>query len=173
MCNQARASLKSLQILGNSIHGINFAQWRLVYNTVCLPMLTYGCQLWFIGKQVSLVLKLQRVQNEVVQIISRSFSTALHDPLHQILSILPMSLHTNMLTLNYALRLYRLPRDSQLLKCLQDPWSVVTENDLPPPTPNRSMAKMALRWLASQVCPNGPHILAFLPTPQDCLHWQG
>ena len=47
MCNQALASLKSLQILGNSIYGINFTQWRLVYNTVCLPMLTYSCQLWF------------------------------------------------------------------------------------------------------------------------------
>ena len=118
MCNWAWASLKSLQILGNSIHGINFTQWRLVYNAVCLPMLTYSCQLWFTGKQVSIVLKLQRVQNEVVWIISRSFSTAPCNPLHQILSILPISLHLDMLTLNYALRLYRLPRDSQLLKCL-------------------------------------------------------
>ena len=173
MCNQAWASLKFLQILGNSICGINFAQWRMVYNAVCLPVLTYGCQLWFTGKQVSLVLKLQRVQNEVVWIISGSFSTALCNPLHQILSILPMSLCLDMLTLNYALRLYRLPRDSQLLKCLQDPWSVVTKNDLPPPTPNQSMAKMALRWLASQVHPDGPCILAFPPTPQDCLCWQG
>ena len=35
------------------------------------------------------------------------------------------------------------------------------------------MAKTALRWLAMQVCPDSPCIIAFPPTPQDCLHWQG
>ena len=50
MCNRARASIKALQILGNSVHGISFAQWRLVFNAVCLPVLTYGCQLWYTRK---------------------------------------------------------------------------------------------------------------------------
>ena len=172
MCNRARASLKALQILGNSIRGINFAQWRLVYNAVCLPVLTYGCQLWFTGKQKSLVLKLQRVQNEAVRVISSSFSMAPRDPLHQILSIFPMSLCLNMLTLNFALRLYRLPKASQPLKRLQGPWTEPSENDLPAPAPNRNAAKTALRWLASQVHPGGPHIEAFPLTPKDCPRWQ-
>jgi hypothetical protein len=52
MCNRARASLKALQLLGNSGCGIDFAQWRLADNAICLPVLTYGCQLWYKGKQV-------------------------------------------------------------------------------------------------------------------------
>jgi hypothetical protein len=46
MCNRARASLKSLQILGNSVRGLDFASWRLAYNAICLPVLTYGIALW-------------------------------------------------------------------------------------------------------------------------------
>jgi hypothetical protein len=66
MCNRARASLKALQLLGNSVRGIDFAQWRLAYTAICLPVLTYGCQLWYTGKQVTAVRKLQTVQNEAV-----------------------------------------------------------------------------------------------------------
>ena len=54
MCNRARATLKALQILGNSVRGLDQARWRLAYNAICLPVLTYGCQLWFKGKQVTL-----------------------------------------------------------------------------------------------------------------------
>jgi hypothetical protein len=78
MCNRTRASLKALQILCNSIQGIDFARWRLAYNAVCLPVLTYGCQLWYSGRQVTLTQKLQRVQNEAVRIM----------PLHELQFVL-------------------------------------------------------------------------------------
>ncbi len=55
MCNRAHASLRALQLLGNSVCGIDFTQWRLAYNAICLPVLTYSCQLWYMGKQVTLV----------------------------------------------------------------------------------------------------------------------
>ena len=48
MCNRARASIKALQVLGNSIRGLSMANWRLVLNAVCLPVLSYGCQLWYL-----------------------------------------------------------------------------------------------------------------------------
>jgi hypothetical protein len=69
MCNRAHASIKALQLLGNSVQGLDHAKWRLVYNMVCLPVLTYGSQLWFTGKQKTLVKKLQMVQNEAVRVI--------------------------------------------------------------------------------------------------------
>jgi hypothetical protein len=47
MCNRARASIKALQVLGNSICRLSMANWRLVLNAVCLPVMTWGCQLWF------------------------------------------------------------------------------------------------------------------------------
>jgi hypothetical protein len=45
MCNRACATIKVLQLLGNSVRGLKHAKWRLAYNTICLPVLTYGCQL--------------------------------------------------------------------------------------------------------------------------------
>ena len=35
MCNQACASIKALQMLGNTIHGLSMANWRLLLNAVC------------------------------------------------------------------------------------------------------------------------------------------
>ena len=93
MCNCTCASIKALQILGNSIRGLNFAQWRLAFNTIFLPVLTYGCQLWFTGKQKGLVKKLQTMQNEAIRIISGTFRTTPRDLLHQLLNIFPIDLH--------------------------------------------------------------------------------
>ena len=92
VCNRARASLKALQLLGNSVRGLDQASWRLAYIAICLPVLTYGCQLWYKGKQVTLVKKLQTVQNDVVRIITGTFRTTPCEPLHQLLTILPMDL---------------------------------------------------------------------------------
>lgn len=47
---RAQPILKALQLLGNSIHKLDQARWRLAYNVICLPVLTYRCQLWFKGK---------------------------------------------------------------------------------------------------------------------------
>jgi hypothetical protein len=63
MCNRARASIKVLQVLGNSIRGLSMANWRLVLNTVCLPVLSYRSQLWFLtGAAKGLINMVQRVQ---------------------------------------------------------------------------------------------------------------
>src|SRR5258708_29714566 len=119
MCNRARASIKALQLLGNSVRGLDHGWWHLAYNAICLPVLTYGCQLWYTGKQVTLVKKLQMVQNNAVRVIAGAFCTTPHEPLHQLLSILPMDLRLSMLTQNSAIRLYKVSRESQLLRCLK------------------------------------------------------
>ena len=46
MCNQACASLKALLVLGNTHWGLSMAYWCLVFNTICLTVLSYGYQLW-------------------------------------------------------------------------------------------------------------------------------
>jgi hypothetical protein len=76
-----------------------------------------------------------------------------------------------MLTKTYALRLYRLPRASQPLKRLQEPWSEKTAKDLPLPTPQRRSAKTALKWLASRVSARGPRIETFPLIPPNGPHW--
>ena len=103
MCNRARASLKSLQILGNSVRGLDFASWRLAYNAVCLPVLTYGLALWAPKALKKHYNQVEAVQNVAVQLISGSFCTAPLEPLHQILAILPIKPRAHMLLLNAAL----------------------------------------------------------------------
>ena len=77
MSNQARALVKALTVLGNTIRGLSMANWCLVLNTVCLLVLTYGCQLWYRqdGKGVlKLVNMLQGVQNEMVKVVAGAFA---------------------------------------------------------------------------------------------------
>jgi hypothetical protein len=84
MCNRARASIKALMVLGNSIRGLSMANWRLVLNAVCLPVMTWGCQLWFKeGGTKGLVKMLQQVQNEMVKVVTGAFHTAPREPLLQ------------------------------------------------------------------------------------------
>jgi hypothetical protein len=64
MCNQARASIKALQVLGNTIRGLSMANWRIVLNAVCLPVMAWGVQLWYrTGGAKGLITMLQWVQN--------------------------------------------------------------------------------------------------------------
>src|SRR5258708_38588728 len=173
MCNRARASIKALQLLGNSVRGLDQGRWRLAYNAICLPVLTYGCQLWYTGKQIMLVKKLQVVQNEAVRLILGTFQTTPHDPLHQLLNILLMDLHLNMLLQKMALRLYKALRGSQLLIRLGGMWHSPTAGDLPLPMSNRASIKMMLCTLATKVPMKGPWIDHFLDLPPGAPSWNG
>ena len=173
VCNRARASLKALQLLGNSVRGLDQASWRLAYLAICLPVLTYGCQLWYRGKQVTLVKKLQTVQNDAVRIITGTFRTTPREPLHQLLTILPMDLRLNLLTQNTALRLYRAPSGSQLLRRLGGDWHAPSPTDLPLPAPIRNRATTTLRALAARVPVSGPRIIPFPDLPAGAPSWNG
>jgi hypothetical protein len=138
MCNRARASIKALQVLGSSHRRLSMANWRLVFNAVCLPVLSYGCQLWANSTKItSLMKKVQLVFNEGVKVISGAFCTAPREPLHKILRILPARHFLEKLILTSALRLYRVPRGSQLLSHLGHEWdsSVQTGTDWVLPGP--------------------------------------
>ena len=171
MFNRARASMKALQLLGNSVRGLKFAQWRLAYNAICLPVLTYGCQLWYIGKQKKLTNKLQVVQNEGVQLIAGAFKTTPREPLHQLFNILLMALRLRIMTDNSALRLYRLQTSSQVLLRLGGDWAPNPQESIP--TPVRRKAKTILHTLASQVSAKGKHIEAFPNLPERASQWGG
>ena len=123
MCNRARASLKAMQVLGNTHRGLSMANWRLVFNAVCLPVLSYGCQLWAIaGNYRTLTKKAQMVFNEGVKVIAGAFRTALREALHELTRVLPARHFFDKLTQTSALRLYRVPPTSQLLARLGPDW---------------------------------------------------
>ena len=173
MCNRTRASIKALQLLGNSVHGLDHASWHLAYNAICLLVLTYGCQLWFTNKQKTLVQKLQTVQNKAVRIIAGAFHMAPHKPLHQLLSILPMDLRLMMLTQNTTLHLYRVSKESQLLKHLRGNWYMPGHDDLPLPIPNTNSSCTTLHSLTDHVSLRGPQVDPFPELPPGAPYWGG
>jgi hypothetical protein len=93
MRNQAHASLKALQLC-NSVYGLDHGSWRLAYNTISSAC--WYSHIWFTGKQVTLVKKLQTVQTYTVKIMTGTFHTTPREPLHQLLNILPMKLRLTM-----------------------------------------------------------------------------
>jgi hypothetical protein len=137
MCNRARASLKVLQVLGNTIRGLSMANWRLILNVVCLPVLAYGSQLWYLtGAAKSLLNMVQRVQNNMVRQVTGAFRTAPQEVLLHFTCMILMKHFIKKLTYTSVLRLYRLPRASQLLHRLSPDWYVPGQGDLPLPVPH-------------------------------------
>jgi hypothetical protein len=120
MCNWAQASIKALQVLGNTIRGLSMVNWRLVLNAVCLPVLAYGSQLWYLtGAAKGLLNMVKWVQNDMVRQVAGVFCTVPQEPLLHITQMIPMKYYIEKLTYMLALHLYRLPQASQLLCCLR------------------------------------------------------
>jgi hypothetical protein len=179
MCNRARASLKALQVLGNSIRGLSMANWRLVLNAVCLPVLAYGSQIWFLsGASKTLVNMLQRVQNDMVKQVTGAFRTAPREALLHFTRMVPMRHYIEKLTYMSALRLYRLPRPSQLLSRLGADWYVAGQGDLPQVVAHsralpgkRNQRPTALEALALKVPSAGPKVDLTVLAPWEVPNW--
>jgi hypothetical protein len=84
-----------------------------------------------------------------------------------------MDLRLNMTVQNTALRLYRAPKESQLLKRLRGTWHTLTPDDLPLSAPIRNNVSTTLRDLATRVLANGPRIEAFPELPSGTPTWDG
>ena len=123
-CGQLRSnSGRPEPELYNTHRGLSMANWRLVFNAVCLPVLSYGCQLWATSRKYrSLCAQAQLVFNEGVRLISGAFRTAPREPLHVLTQVLPARHFFDKLTHTSALRLTRVPVTSQLLARLGPDW---------------------------------------------------
>jgi hypothetical protein len=101
---------------GRDDYAASMANWRLVFNVICLPTLSYGCQMWSTSrKRVGLIKKVQAVFNDGVKVISGAFRTAPREPLHKLTRVLPARFYIDKLTHTSALRLYRVLLTSQLI----------------------------------------------------------
>jgi hypothetical protein len=163
----------------SSIRGLSMANWRLVLNTVCLPVLAYGSQIWFLlGASKTLVNMLQCVQNDMVKQVTGAFRTAPREALLHFTRMVPMCHYIEKLTYTSALRLYRLPRPSQLLCCLGLDWYVAGQGDLPMVVA-RSLAlpgkwnqrPTALEALALKVPSSGPKVDVVVLAPWEVPNW--
>jgi len=75
MAKCGNSVVHGLSCLGNSLHGMNQYHLWLLYKTCVIPVLTYGCQLWFNPNKPNkcLLLTLQWVQNNAICRITGSF----------------------------------------------------------------------------------------------------
>jgi hypothetical protein len=179
MCNRAWASIKVLQVLGNSIRGLSMANWRMVLNAVCLLVLAYGSQIWFLsGVSKTLINMLQRVQNDMVKQVTGAFRTAPREALLHFTRMVPMRHYIEKLTYTSALWLYRLPHPSQLLSRLSLDWYVAGQGDLPTVVAcsralpgKRNQRPTALEALALKVPSSGPKVDIAVLAPWEVPNW--
>ena len=78
MCTKANNIITGLQVLCNTIKGMDQTHICLLEKMCIILVLTYSCQLWSSERlpQVSLTKKLQMVQNNTMRRISGAFRTS-------------------------------------------------------------------------------------------------
>ena len=105
----ACSTIRTVGILGNSVHGLDFINWGKVYHALILPILTYTLPVWFINSgQISLLKHLQVAQNDAVRKMSGSFKTTPMVPLHYLMAIPPIHFTLTKLWAAFNDRLSRL-----------------------------------------------------------------
>jgi hypothetical protein len=137
---RTKGMLKALQLLGNSVWGLNHGSWCLVYNAICIPALTYGSPIWF-KDQKKQTKALQMVQNMAIQVITGAFCSTPLEPLHQLMAIPPMQVQLQQITTQAAIHLLSLPTSSTVLLRLGAPWSTMEGSSIPLPYPSVAMAR--------------------------------
>jgi len=93
MAARARSSLRGMHVLGNSVRGIDFHNWRTVFHAITLSILLYGLPVWSYKVSKSIIQILQVAQNDAVRRISGTFRTTPVEPLHNMLAIPPHQIH--------------------------------------------------------------------------------
>src|SRR6266404_9204966 len=130
MANRTRASLRAVKVLGNSIRGLNLANWCLLYNAIALPTLSYGSQLWWaVPRKITLINTLCTTQNVGLHLITGAFHTTPVEPLHILVQVLPIHIYLEKLFSNLALRLLHLPLWALPLQLLGSHWHTPSCND--------------------------------------------
>ena len=161
------------------------ANWRLVFNAICLPVLSYGCQLWANSRKYKTLVKtVQGVFNEGVKVISGAFCTAPREALHEITRVLPAQHYLEKLMATSALRLYRVPITSQLRRRLSPDWcldpsggpDLSNEGPVIPiqraGTRVRAQCPTALEALGERVPVQGLHADVVAVAPWEVPNWR-
>ena len=110
MANRACSTTRALSILGNSVHGLDYANWHKLFHALILPILTYGFPLYSTQPcNKGLLDILQVAQNDAVRKMSGVFKTTPIVPLHYMMAIPPLPLSIKKLTSVFRLRIQCLP----------------------------------------------------------------
>jgi ribonuclease HI len=122
MANRATATIRAMGILGNTVKGMSHVQLRQLTQSTVIPILTYGCQLWWGGRySKSNCKKLQKSLNGALRRICRAFRTTAVSALQYISHVPPLEHTIHKLCYSSSLRLHRLLPESLVLEKIQPP----------------------------------------------------
>jgi endonuclease/exonuclease/phosphatase (EEP) superfamily protein YafD len=94
MANRARSTVKALGVLGSSVRGISLMSWQKLFHALLLPILTYGCTVWFTDiNQKSLTQILTVAQNEACRKMAGVFHTTPCTLTELLVSVPPIRFH--------------------------------------------------------------------------------
>ena len=105
MANKASSALQALTLLGNTICGVNAQQLRILYLGCVLPILIWGCEIWFQGKRDKGRLNpLQRVERQGLLWITGAWKPSPRAQLTPMAGVLPLQLLVARRHAEYACR---------------------------------------------------------------------
>ena len=139
MAARACSSLRGLSLLGNSVRGLEFDNWRRVFHAITLPVLLYSFPLWSHRAPKHLIQTLQVAQNDAVRRISGSFRTTPVEPLHNILAIPPIRFTIAKYRAAFTTCLSRLPPTANLRTITSVDQTAFFNPPVPIPTPLTSL----------------------------------
>jgi hypothetical protein len=74
MANQAQSTICSIHILGNSVRGLDYANWQKAYLGIVFPILSYGAMVWLNDHHPKAVMaKMAVAQNDALRRIAGIF----------------------------------------------------------------------------------------------------
>jgi Reverse transcriptase (RNA-dependent DNA polymerase)/Endonuclease-reverse transcriptase len=115
MANRTRSTVKALGVLGSSVRGISLMSWCKLFHALLLPILTYGCMVWFTDiNQKSLTQILTVAQNEACRKMAGVFRTTPCNLTELLVSIPPIRFRLRHLLQNFGSHMSRLPSDHYL-----------------------------------------------------------
>ena len=124
------STILTLGVLGNSIRGISYGNWRRVFHSIIIPTLTYGAALWYTGTgQKGLTGPLQVAQNDAIRKMCGVFRTTPTAPLHHVANILPITYRLRAVRDQFMARMKSLPPSHILL--MMPPHIVPCRNPIP------------------------------------------
>jgi len=157
-------------LLGNSVHGIDFHNWRLVFHAITLPVLLYGLPVWSHHAPRSLLRILHVAQNVAVRKISGTFRTTPVEPLHNMLAIPPIKYTIAKYREAFTNHLSKLPPSALLCTLPSNDPSAFYTPPVPIPTPLTSLlpASFPVFYLPTGLTWSHPRVfgtLALTATP--------
>jgi len=135
----AQSSLRGMHILGNSVHGIDFNNWRTVFHAITLPVLLYGLPVWSHKVPKSIIQILQVAQNDAVRQISGTFRTTPVEPLHNMLAIPPIKFTIAKYRVAFTTHISHLPPTAKLCTIISSDPTNYYVPPIPIPTPLTSL----------------------------------